>query len=116
MDIFNKDGHIDNWLGKIPHATGNSYLKTVLIAWSQASYKCNKLKEVDCTLSKVGKCQYAIPPTHPTSRSALGFMANAGPQRRGYSKLGVLLKLEEIFGTNPVNVQEIWITGRVISV
>ena len=43
-------------------------------------------------------------------------MANAGPQRRGYSKLGVLLKLEEMFGTNLVNVQELWITGRVVSV
>ena len=31
-------------------------------------------------------------------------------------KLGVLLKLEEMFGTNVVNVQELWITGRVISV
>ena len=31
-------------------------------------------------------------------------------------KLGVLLKLEEMFGTNVVNVQELWITGRVVSV
>ena len=31
-------------------------------------------------------------------------------------KLGVLLKLEEMFGTNIVNVQELWITGRVVSV
>ena len=30
--------------------------------------------------------------------------------------LGVLLKLEEMFGTNIVNVQELWITGRVVSV
>ena len=30
-------------------------------------------------------------------------------------KLGVLLKLEEMFGTNIVNVQELWITGRVVS-
>ena len=30
-------------------------------------------------------------------------------------KLGVLLKLEEMFGTNVVNVQELWITGRVVS-
>ena len=30
-------------------------------------------------------------------------------------KLGVLLKLEEMFGTNIVNVQEFWITGRVVS-
>ena len=31
-------------------------------------------------------------------------------------KLGVLLKLEEMFGTNVVNVQELWITSRMISV
>ena len=31
-------------------------------------------------------------------------------------KLGVLLKLEEMFGTYIVNVQELWITGRVVSV
>ena len=31
-------------------------------------------------------------------------------------KLGVLLKLEEMFGTDVVNVQELWITGRVVSV
>ena len=31
-------------------------------------------------------------------------------------KLGVLLKLEEMFGTNVVNVQESRITGRVVSV
>ena len=31
-------------------------------------------------------------------------------------KLGVLLKLEEMFGTNVVNVQELWITGRVVSI
>ena len=31
-------------------------------------------------------------------------------------KLGVLLKLEEMFGTNVVNVQELWIIGRVVSV
>ena len=31
-------------------------------------------------------------------------------------KLGVLLKLEEMFGTNVVNVQELWITSRVVSV
>ena len=31
-------------------------------------------------------------------------------------KLGVLLKLEEMFGTNVVNVRELWITGRVVSV
>ena len=30
-------------------------------------------------------------------------------------KLGVLLKLEEMFGTNVVNVQELWITSRVVS-
>ena len=30
-------------------------------------------------------------------------------------KLGVLLKLEEILGTNKVNVQESWITARVVS-
>ena len=30
-------------------------------------------------------------------------------------KLGVLLKLEEMFGTNLVNVQELWIIGRVVS-
>ena len=30
-------------------------------------------------------------------------------------KLGVLLKLEEMFGTNIVNVQELWITSRVVS-
>ena len=29
-------------------------------------------------------------------------------------KLGVLLKLEEMFGTNVVNVQELWITSRVV--
>ena len=43
-------------------------------------------------------------------------MANAGPQRRGYSKLGVLLKLEEMFCTQFVNVQELWITIGVVSV
>ena len=31
-------------------------------------------------------------------------------------KLGVLLKLEEMFGTLLVNVQELWITGRVVNV
>ena len=31
-------------------------------------------------------------------------------------KLGVLLKLEEMFGTNVVNVQELQITGRAVSV
>ena len=31
-------------------------------------------------------------------------------------KLGVLLKLEEMFGTNVVNVQELWITSRMVSV
>ena len=31
-------------------------------------------------------------------------------------KLGVLLKLEEMFGTNIVNVQGLWITIRVVSV
>ena len=35
---------------------------------------------------------------------------------RGWIKLGVLLKLEEMFGTNIVNVQKFWITGRVVSV
>ena len=29
-------------------------------------------------------------------------------------KLGVLLKLEEMFGTNVVNVQELWINSRVV--
>ena len=29
-------------------------------------------------------------------------------------KLGVLLKLEEMFGTNLVNDQELWITSRVV--
>ena len=31
-------------------------------------------------------------------------------------KLGVLLKLEEMFGTNVVNVRELCITGLVVSV
>ena len=31
-------------------------------------------------------------------------------------KLGVLLKLEEMFGTNVVNVQGLWITVRLVSV
>ena len=31
-------------------------------------------------------------------------------------KLGVLLKLEEMFGTKLVNVQELWITDGVVSV
>ena len=31
-------------------------------------------------------------------------------------KLGVLLKLEEMFGTNVVNVQELWITRRLVSI
>ena len=31
-------------------------------------------------------------------------------------KLGVLLKLEEMFGTNLVNVHKLWITGRVVSI
>ena len=31
-------------------------------------------------------------------------------------KLGVLLKLEEMFGTNVVNVHYLWITRRVVSI
>ena len=30
-------------------------------------------------------------------------------------KLGVLLNLEEMFGTNEVNVHELWITGGMVS-
>ena len=45
----------------------------------------NNLKKIVLTWSKVPKGKYAIhPSTHQTSRSALGFRATAGPQRRGF--------------------------------